>query len=105
MIRTKKLSIGIENYKKMIQKDYYYIDKTFLVKEILEKGSEVNLFTRPGRFGKTLALSMLRTFFEKETDLQGNVIDNSHYFSGKKIMEAGEKYTCHMGQYPVISLS
>ena len=55
------LPIGIEFYKDMIKKSYYYIDKTLMIKDILEKGGKVNLFTRPRRFGKTLALSMLRT--------------------------------------------
>ena len=72
---------------------------------MLDKGGTVNLFTRPRRFGKTLALSMIKTFFEKDVDIYGTVTDNSHYFKGKKIMGEGEQYTCHMGQYPVISLS
>ena len=61
--------------------------------------------TRPRRFGKTLGLSMLRTFFEDVRDKDGNKVDNIRYFHGKKILEAGEKYTCHAGQYPVIKLS
>ncbi len=89
----------------MIEKDYYYIDKTLLIKDILEKGGQVNLFTRPRRFGKTLALTMLRTFFEAEIDRNGALKDNRHYFDGMKIMEAGEEYTRHLGQYPVIFLS
>ncbi|MBQ5849487.1 MAG: AAA family ATPase, partial [Lachnospiraceae bacterium] len=84
---------------------YYYIDKTLFIKDLIDNGGAVNVFTRPRRFGKTLALSMIKTYFEKEIDLQGNVIDNSHYFAGKNILEAGEKYTAHMGEYPVISLS
>lgn len=99
------IAIGIENYKEIIDKAYYYIDKTFLIKEILDKGGKVNLFTRPCRFGKTLALSMIKTFFEKDMDIYGNVTDNRHYFDGMKISKAGENYTKHMGQYPVISLS
>ena len=59
----KPLAIGIENYKEIIEKSYYYVDKTLMIKDILDKGGKVNLFTRPRRFGKTLALSMLRTFF------------------------------------------
>ena len=105
MAHTRPISIGIENYKEIIDKKYYYVDKTLLSKELLEKGGKVNLFTRPRRFGKTLALSMLKTFFEKDIDIHGTVTDNRHYFEGKKIMEAGEKYTQYMGQYPVISLS
>lgn len=101
----KTIPIGIEFYKKMIDNDYYYIDKTLLIRDLLEQQSEVTLFTRPRRFGKTLAQSMIRTFFEREIDAQGNVVDNSRYFSGKKIMGTGEQYLKHMGQYPVIFLS
>lgn len=102
---NKPIAIGIENYKEMVNKPYYYIDKTLLIKEILDRGGSVNLFTRPRRFGKTLALSMLKTFFEQDTDIQGNVTDNSRYFDGMKISKAGENYNQYMGQYPVISLS
>lgn len=101
----KRVAIGIENYREIINKRYYYVDKTLLVKDILTKGGKVNLFTRPRRFGKTLALSMLKTFFEQDTDIDGTVTDNSHYFDGTKISEAGADYTKHMGQYPVIFLS
>ena len=104
-MENKPIAIGIEDYKRIKDKPYYYIDKTLLIKDILDKGGAVNLFTRPRRFGKTLALSMLRTFFEKDIDLYENITDNSHYFDGMKICEAGENYTKHMGQYPVISLS
>ena len=101
----KKIGIGYENYKEFIDGDMYYIDKTLLIQDIMEKGGKVTLFTRPRRFGKTLALSMLRTFFELEYDREGNVIDKSHYFEGKKIMDADEKILSKMGRYPVISLS
>lgn len=56
------IAIGIDDYKKIVEKPYYYIDKTLLIKELIDKGGEVNLFTRPRRFGKTLALSMIKTF-------------------------------------------
>ncbi len=105
MQRIKPIPIGVEFYKQMIENGYYYIDKTLLIKDILEQGSMVTLFTRPRRFGKTLAQTMLRTFFEKEILPDGSVADNSVYFHGKKIMEAGEEYTKYMGQYPVIFLS
>lgn len=101
----KKIGIGIENYKVLIDKNYYYVDKTLLIKELVDKGGMVNLFTRPRRFGKTLALSMLRTFFEADTDVKGNVTNNSHYFEGMKIMEAGEEYAQLQGRFPVINLS
>ena len=64
----------------------------------------VNLFTRPRRFGKTLALSILRTFFELEYDFDGNVIDKKHYFTDKKIMQCDEVILSKMGKYPVITL-
>ena len=60
----KKLGIGYENYKRMVEDGCYYVDKTRLIYDIVEKGGMVTLFTRPRRFGKTLALSMMRTFFE-----------------------------------------
>lgn len=101
----KALPVGIEDFKKIIDKKYYYIDKTLFIKELLDNGSGVSLFTRPRRFGKTLALSMLRYFFEKELTKEGKKIDNSYLFEGLKIMDAGVEYTVHMGQYPVISLS
>ena len=104
-MEKKNLPVGIEFYKKIIDEAYYYVDKTLMIKELLDRQSYVSLFTRPRRFGKTLALDMLKTFFEKELDEVGNVLDNRHYFDGMKIMSAGEKYISNMGQYPVIFLS
>ena len=101
----KKIGIGYEDYKRFIDDDMYYIDKTMLINDIVEKGGEVTLFTRPRRFGKSLALSMLRTFFELEYDRGGNVIDKKRYFEGKKIMRASPEILSMMGQYPVIKLS
>lgn len=104
-MRKKPFPIGIEFYKKMIDKPYYYVDKTLMIKDLLDKGGEVNLFTRPRRFGKTLTLTMLKTFFECEIDRDGNVVDNSHYFREMKIWREGERYQKEQGQYPVIFLS
>ena len=101
----KKIGIGYEEYKRFIDDDMYYIDKTMLISDIVEKGGEVTLFARPRRFGKTLAMSMLCTFFELEYDYNGNVIDKRRYFEGKKIMNAGDKILSMMGKYPVIKLS
>ena len=101
----KRIPIGIENYKEMIERDYYYVDKTLLIKEVLDQWTKVFLLTRPRRFGKTLAQSMLQTFFEDVRDEKGNKIDTVHYFDGKKIMDAGESYFSHAGKYPVINLS
>lgn len=100
----KTLPIGIDNFKKLVNNGHYYVDKTLFIKELLDMKSEVNLFTRPRRFGKTLNLSMLRYFFEDTRDKAQNEA-NSRLFAGTKIMDAGEKYTDRMGQYPVINLT
>ncbi len=104
-VMKKPLPVGIEFYKTLIDNPYYYVDKTWMIKELLDKKVSVNLFTRPRRFGKTLVLSMLQTFFEKEIGQDGIVVDNSRYFRGMKIMEAGAAYAAHMGKYPVVFLS
>ncbi len=101
----KPIGIGIENYKRLTERPYYYVDKTMMIKELLDNGGMVNLFTRPRRFGKTLTLSMIRTFFEKEYGENQIIIDNKCYFEGMKIMDAGEEYLQHMGRYPVISMT
>lgn len=93
------LPVGVENFEEIITKDYYYVDKTLLIRDLIDLRGKVNLFTRPRRFGKTLNMSMLRYFFEKSQE------DRSRLFAGTKIMEAGEKYLKEFGQYPVISLS
>ena len=98
MSRKLPLPVGTTNYKKICE-DSYYVDKTLLIKEILDEKINVALFTRPRRFGKTLNMDMLRTFFEKTAE------DTSRYFRDKKIWQQGEKYTSQQGQYPVIFLS
>ncbi len=95
----KPLPIGIDNFEKLISRGYYFIDKTLLIKDLLDNKADVNLFTRPRRFGKTLNMSMLQYFFENTAK------DNSYLFEGLNIMKEEEKYTSHMGQYPVINLS
>lgn len=102
---NRPLPIGIDDFEKLRDYNYYYVDKTLFIKELLDNRSEVALFTRPRRFGKTLSLSMLKYYFEKSFDREGRQIDNSGLFEGLKIMDAGERYAKHMGQYPVISLS
>ncbi len=93
----KRLPIGIEDFEKIRQEDYYYVDKTGMIGDIIRNGAEVTLFTRPRRFGKSLNMSMLEQFFS----LNGKM----GLFDGLQIM--GEKELCqkYMGQYPVISLS
>ncbi len=100
----KALPIGVDNFKDLIDTDYYYSDKTLFIKELLDLKGKVNLFTRPRRFGKTLNLSMLRYFFEDTGNAEENA-QNRKLFDGLKIMEAGERYIGHMGQYPVINLT
>ena len=95
-----KLPIGVDLFDKLIETGQYYVDKTLLIKELLERGAEVNLITRPRRFGKTLNLSMLRCFFE------GSDKDLTELFSGTNIMQPENAvYLKHMGQYPVIFLT
>lgn len=101
----KRIPIGIDNFKKLIATDFYYVDKTMMLKELLDKQAEVSLFTRPRRFGKTLTLSMIQTFFELELDDKGKAVDNSAFFQGMKIMKEHEEYTGQMGKYPVIFLT
>lgn len=98
-MNRKPLPIGIEDFKKLIQEDYYYIDKTLLIKELLDKKGGVNLFTRPRRFGKTLNMSMLRYYFDISENYQQEI------FSGTEIMKQDKSYLSHMGQYPVIGIS
>ena len=94
----KPLPIGVSDYRDTC-KSYYYVDKTLMIKEFLDERPKVSLFTRPRRFGKTLNMDMLRTFFEKTTE------DTSVYFRDKKIWSCGESYLAHHRKYPVIFLS
>ena len=98
------LPIGVDNFEKLITQDYYYVDKTLFIKELLDLKGNVNLFTRPRRFGKTLNLSMLKYFFEDTTSQQENE-KNRALFAGLKIVNAGEKYVREMTSYPVITLT
>ncbi|MEZ3435387.1 MAG: ATP-binding protein [Lachnospiraceae bacterium] len=100
----KALPVGIENFEDMIQSGYYYVDKSLFIKELLDMKGKVNLFIRPRRFGKTLNLSMLRYFYEDTGDMKKNE-EHKSLFQGLKIMEQGETYTEHMGDYPVINLT
>ena len=101
----KPLPVGVDNFEHLITRGYYFIDKTWLIKELLDKKASVNLFTRPRRFGKTLNMSMLQYFFEDMYTEEGEKQDNAHLFENTRIMQAGEKYLAHMGKYPVINLT
>ncbi len=90
------IGIGTSDFKKLRIKDYYYIDKTMYIKDILDNKSEIVLVTRPRRFGKTLNMSMLKYYFDCTKK------DSKELFQGLKILEQEEKYTSKLGYYPVI---
>ncbi|MCI9398203.1 MAG: AAA family ATPase, partial [Lachnospiraceae bacterium] len=92
-----KLPMGIEDFKRIRSEDFYYIDKTGLIRELLENEAYVNLFTRPRRFGKTLNMSMLKYFFEIGSD--------STLFNGLEISKETELCAKYMGKFPVISIT
>ena len=94
----KMLPVGISDYIRA-QSEYYYVDKSLLIKEILDRKAFVSLFTRPRRFGKTLNMDMLRVFFEISDE------DTSKYFTDKAIWKCGDEYRKHQGKYPVIFLN
>ena len=96
--KKKPLPIGISDFKTATT-NYYYVDKTLLIRDFLKTKPMVSLFTRPRRFGKTLNMDMIRVFFEKTQE------DTSIYFKDKKIWRCGTAYTQHQGQYPVIFLT
>lgn len=101
----KVIPIGYEDLKRIIDRNLYYVDKSLMIKDLVDSAASVNLFTRPRRFGKTLNLSMIRRFFEAEIDDGGTPIDNGYLFDDLAISECGQQYTCHQQQYPVINLS
>ena len=92
------LPIGISDYVRA-QSEYYYVDKTLLIRDFLDRKALVSLFTRPRRFGKTLNMDMLRVFFEISDE------DTSRYFTEKAIWKCGTQYREHQGKYPVIYLT
>lgn len=96
--KNKSLPIGVSDFK-LATTGYYYVDKTLMIRDFLDKKPMVSLFTRPRRFGKTLNMDMLRVFFEKTNE------DTSVYFKDKQIWQCGDYYTRHQGQYPVIFLT
>ena len=94
-----------ESFKGLKDDGIYYVDKTGFIPYLISQRRRICVFTRPRRFGKTLMLRMLQTFFEYALDDEGNPIDNRHYFEGLEVMSAGDDVLKHMGQYPVILLS
>lgn len=97
MVSTLKLPVGIENFEEIRRNRFYYVDKTKLIEQLVETGGKVTLFTRPRRFGKTLNMSMLRSFFEMGSD--ASLFDGLYIAENKALCEE------YMGKYPVIFLS
>lgn len=93
----KKLPVGVDGFEKIRTEDFYYVDKTMFIAELLENWGEVNLFTRPRRFGKTLTMNMLKTFLE--------IGCNKELFDGLKISRDTKLCEEYMGQFPVISIT
>ncbi|XID93163.1 AAA family ATPase [Paenibacillaceae bacterium WGS1546] len=93
------MPIGVDDFKAIHERNLYYVDKSMLIKDILDDGAEVNLIARPRRFGKTLNLSMLRYFFEKTEENHGAL------FKDLEIWQQGERYRQEQGKYPVIALT
>lgn len=98
VVGMQKMPTGVDNFRVLREKNYYFVDKTYFIKEILDNQVPVTLITRPRRFGKTLLLSMLKEFFDIHA--AGNRL-----FDGLSIAQAGEAYTGHQGKYPVIFIS
>lgn len=94
---TKRLPVGIESFEKIRQEGFYYVDKTSMIRDLLNKWGEVNLFTRPRRFGKSLNMSMLQSFLEVGCD--------KTLFNGLEISNETDLCEQYMGKFPVISVS
>ncbi|MBQ7477614.1 MAG: AAA family ATPase [Selenomonadaceae bacterium] len=98
--RKRPMPVGIEDFGELIQRDYYFVDKTRFIRELLDSQEKIILVTRPRRFGKTLTLSMIQYFFALE-----NAEENRKLFAGLDIGRAGEKYMREQGTRPVVFLT
>ena len=108
MMQDRKLNpfrAQTESFKVFKDEGEYYVDKTGFIRYLIESGDKICVITRPRRFGQTLMLRTLQTFFEYVLDDEGKPVDNRHYFEGLKVMDADEDVLKHLGQYPVISLT
>lgn len=94
---TQKLPVGIDSFEKLRKEDFYYVDKSGLIVELMQNWGEVNLFTRPRRFGKTLNISMLKCIFE--------IGGNTSIFDGLKVAQERQLCETYMGKYPVVFIS
>ena len=103
--KRKKISIGVEDFKTLIDWNGYFVDKTLMIRDLIENHAMVTLFTRPRRFGKTLNQFMIRRFFEDEITEKGEKVDNGYLFDGLAITRCGEEIMQHQQRYPVIFMS
>lgn len=103
-MKKKPLPIGFDNFKDVAEGGYYYVDKTLMIRDLIDMKGKVNLFTRPRRFGKTLNVSMLQYFFENTGNEEVNA-NHRRLFTGMNILKTGDYYTAQMTSYPVICLS
>ena len=103
--KIKKISTRVEDFREIITKNGYFVDKTLIIRDLIESNAKVTLFTRPRRFGKTLNQSMIRRFFEDEITEYGEKIDNRYLFDGLAVSSCGEDILKHQQQYPVIFIS
>ena len=103
--KQKKISIGVEDFKTLIDWNGYFVDKTLMIRDLIENHAMVTLFTRPRRFGKTLNQFMIRRFFEDEITEKGEKVDNGYLFDGLAITRCGEEIMQHQQRYPVIFMS
>lgn len=104
-MKKQKIPIGIDDFKELIDKGYYLVDKTEMIKKLIDSSVKATLFTRPRRLGKTINMSMLKYFFEDMRYDNGDKINNSYLFDNLYIATQGEEYLKHMGKYPVISIT
>jgi len=98
-MKRKRLPIGLSDFKSLIEEDYYYVDKSLLIKDLIDSGAKVTILPRPRRFGITLNLNMLKCFFEKQETPGINL------FEHLAIRQAGEEYRKHYARYPMIYLT
>ena len=103
--KRKKISIGVEDFKTLIDWNGYFVDKTLMIRDLIENHAMVTLFTRPRRFGKTLNQFMIRRFFEDEITEKGEKVDNGYLFDGLAITRCGEEILQHQQRYPVIFMT
>ena len=96
VIEMKKIPIGTKSFSRLVEGNYYFVDKTLMIKEFLDRGTDVTLITRPRRFGKTINMSMMAEFFDITKD-------SKKFFNGTKIMET--PYAAEINQYPTIFIS